>query len=100
MKEYLLRVTAGTQLGAQLRTYILKVLAIDPGALRQGYACITKGNNGRFTLLFSGYDGLVRGDDEAYQAYRMRLVNYWVENFRSILHQANVRGEKCMPYIV
>ena len=55
----------------------MRLLALDPGAKRMGWAVVSKGNSGP---LFhgSGIIGLTRGASEKYQDYRIRLIQYIV----------------------
>lgn len=76
----------------------MKVLSIDPGAKRLGYACISLEND-EYRLLFSGIKGLERGT-ETFQAYRMNLIRYWVNNLSRILIRAEYAGALSKPNIV
>lgn len=62
----------------------MRILAIDPGALRLGYSVIEDG-----VLIDSGIKGLVRKPEEEFQAYRFRLIRYWIKEFPLLLNLVN-----------
>lgn len=53
-----------------------RVLAVDPGALRLGWALLDDGGD-PYRYIESGIYGIERGDDEPFQGYRDRLRDYW-----------------------
>jgi Holliday junction resolvasome RuvABC endonuclease subunit len=63
----------------------VRVLAVDPGALRQGWAIVDGDGVEAPKYKGSGISGLVREDKEAYQEYRLRLVEFWAEEAGRIL---------------
>lgn len=62
----------------------MRVLGLDPGALRMGYACI-EADGPSYYLAASGIKGLARGENEDFQDFRLRLIDYWCEQFPTIL---------------
>lgn len=58
----------------------MRILGLDPGALRLGWAVVEAGIGG-FTLLSSGIGGLERQDEEKFSDYRIRLIHHWVKEF-------------------
>ena len=64
----------------------MKVLALDPGALRMGWACVSHTDN-QYTLIASGVYGLERPEGEAFQLYRRRLIAHWCRHFPIWLEQ-------------
>jgi len=61
-----------------------RVLALDPGAKRMGWAVLAKGLNG-LQFYGSGIIGLDRGASEKYQDYRVRLIKHIVHEGSSLL---------------
>ncbi len=59
-------------------------LSIDPGALRAGFAYARKDSLG-YHLMQSGVHGLERKEDEKFQDYRLRLIDYWRTMSRLLL---------------
>lgn len=59
------------------------ILGIDPGAKRLGYALIVKGKEPK--RVASGILGLERKEDETYQEYKTRLIEWWIIKFKSML---------------
>ena len=57
-----------------------RTLAIDPGALRLGWAIVEREGT-KFNLLDSGITGLVRNQDEPFSDYRRRLIRFWLEEW-------------------
>src|SRR3954470_4313696 len=63
-----------------------KVLAIDPGAKRLGWAVLEETDKNKPPIYHgSGYFGVERGGNdgkenkEPYQKYRLRLVDFWIK---------------------
>lgn len=62
-----------------------KVLGFDPGAFRMGWCVLEKGEDTGSApkLVGSGVFGLERGSNgskkEEYQKYRLRLIEFWIE---------------------
>lgn len=54
----------------------MRVLGLDPGALRLGYALVER-NEDSFKLVASGITGLEQRENEKFQAFRRRIINYW-----------------------
>lgn len=52
------------------------VVAIDPGAIRLGYAVIGREVDDTFTYYYSNVAGLERNGEE-FHRYKMNLINYW-----------------------
>lgn len=65
-------------------TYTTRILSIDPGAKRLGYAVIDFHPDGELQLIESGIDGLNQGN-LSYSAYRWKLIEYWLGNFPKVL---------------
>lgn len=65
------------------------MLAFDPGATRCGWAVVEKGKSDGYTYFDSGILGLARDviGKEPYQAYRLRLIPYWVEHTADLLEE-------------
>ncbi len=61
----------------------MKVMSIDPGALRAGWAVLTKDPD--LEYVDSGVYWCRRGETEAFQKYRMRLAGEWQEASTSLL---------------
>lgn len=58
----------------------MRILGIDPGAERLGWAVLDSGDDPKEVAI--GISGLKRGDNEKkepYHEYRLRLLGYWVE---------------------
>jgi Holliday junction resolvasome RuvABC endonuclease subunit len=53
----------------------MRVMAIDPGAKRCGWAVLDKGPVWEASGIFS----VIRMDNEKYQPYRIRLIQSWTE---------------------
>src|SRR4051812_7190300 len=62
-----------------MRTMSHRILGIDPGALRLGWAVVETSIDG-FKLVDSGILGLERGELK-FSEYRMDLIQYWVKRF-------------------
>lgn len=64
----------------------MKLLAIDPGGKRQGWALLSEGSKkaGKIQYLTSGILGLER--DINYQSYRLRLIEYWVTQTKRLIY--------------
>lgn len=60
----------------------MRILGIDPGALRLGWAVVEYGIDGNLRLIGSGIGGLERQGEEKYSDYRVRLIHHWVKEFR------------------
>lgn len=60
-----------------------RVLGIDPGALRLGWACIDADGDD-YVLAGSGIMGLERYEKEPFAHYRMKLIHYWVKEFAKL----------------
>lgn len=54
-----------------------RILGIDPGALRLGWACVEVTDDG-YNLLGSGIMGVERAEGVKFNVYRMDLIQYWV----------------------
>jgi Holliday junction resolvasome RuvABC endonuclease subunit len=65
------------------------VLAVDPGALRLGYSIIERDHLG-FRLVISGTLGLARKDNEKFQVYKKRLLEYWWHTSPLLLKHSQV----------
>lgn len=64
----------------------MRILAFDPGAKRCGWSVLEEAESKpAFLYIDSGIAGIVRGKKEAYQEYRLRLVNYWVIKTETLL---------------
>lgn len=59
----------------------MRVFALDPGALRMGWAVVETGPK----YIKSGIIERPRPEDEAYQDYRMRLIIFWAFQMDSFL---------------
>lgn len=57
-----------------------RVLGIDPGALRLGWA-VVEIDDTELNYIDSGIMGISRDDDEKFAHYRLRLIKYWVKEF-------------------
>ncbi len=62
----------------------MRILAIDPGALRLGFAVLEEGaKNKPPKYVASGIYGLERGGNkskpEPFQQYRLRLIDFWIQ---------------------
>lgn len=55
----------------------MRVLGLDPGAVRLGYGLVERSGDD-YNLIASGIAGLAREDDEAFGAYRRRLIEHWI----------------------
>lgn len=64
-----------------------KVLAIDPGAKRLGWAVLDDHHDDDVKLIDSGILGVDRGDGEAFQAYKLRLINYFAQKVPVLLRK-------------
>jgi Holliday junction resolvasome RuvABC endonuclease subunit len=70
----------------------LRVLGLDPGAARMGFACLAPGDEAENKVpiyLGSGFLGLERQSNgkkqEPYQEYKLRLIHHWVEKSNHLL---------------
>jgi Holliday junction resolvasome RuvABC endonuclease subunit len=71
----------------------VKVLAFDPGGVRQGFACVERSEDGQENkppiYHGSGYFGVKRltngKKDEPYQEWRLRIIEFWVEKADDLL---------------
>ena len=66
----------------------MKTLSFDPGAAKMGWACLESEE----TILppiyhDSGLIELPRGDDEAFQTYKLRVIHYWAHKGRELLEK-------------
>lgn len=66
-----------------------RVLSIDPGALRLGYSIIERDHLG-FRLVVSGVFGLTREDNENFQVYKKRLLEYWYHQSTILLKSVDI----------
>lgn len=66
-----------------------RVLGIDPGAERLGWAVIDQYDSGpkEVEIGISGLKRHVNGSKEPYQEYRLRLFRYWLEEGPRILDE-------------
>ena len=65
-----------------------RILAIDPGALRLGWALVERKGD-TYNLLESGIKGLDRDADEPFSDYRRRLIKYWSLEWSRLLYRLN-----------
>jgi Holliday junction resolvasome RuvABC endonuclease subunit len=66
----------------------MRILAFDPGAKRCGFAVLEESAaKPTFLYITSGISGIERGEKEAYQEYRLRLVEFWVVEAANLLAQ-------------
>lgn len=59
----------------------MKILSLDSGAKRAGWAVLEDGP----TYIFSEVVHFPRGDKEAYQFYRVNLANLWVKETKRLI---------------
>lgn len=71
----------------------MRVLALDPGAERMGYAILERpedDKNKPCRRIGSGFLGIKRdsneSEKEAYQQYRLRLIDYWIAETPTLLN--------------
>lgn len=64
----------------------MRILAMDPGAKRCGWAVLSEGSKNRSEIKYhdSGILGLVQ--PSKYQDYRLRLIEYWVIHATQLFH--------------
>lgn len=74
-----------------------RILAIDPGAERLGWAVIDRQDGGVPKVHASGILGLERrlqknghAKDEEYQKYKLRLIDYWVVKAPALLRDYGI----------
>lgn len=65
----------------------VRVLAIDPGAERLGWAVLDRIDGGIPVLHASGIWGLSRKPKEDFQPYKLRLISYWSIKAPMLLRQ-------------
>jgi Holliday junction resolvasome RuvABC endonuclease subunit len=66
----------------------MNVLAIDPGALRAGWAILgSPGDDGKATHIASGVVHHPRLPKQPFQEYRMELTGHWVEEAFDLLEE-------------
>lgn len=72
----------------------MRILALDPGAKRMGYAVVENGP----TYLASGIKGLER-HNQLYQSYRLDLIGYFQEIGNKLIdeHQPDVMVSEILP---
>jgi len=62
---------------------MIRILAVDPGALRLGWAVLERKQDRTLEVIDSGVLGLARGQmgakNEEYQLYKLRLIDYFVK---------------------
>lgn len=63
----------------------MRLLALDPGAERMGWAVLTGGDGRSTEYVTSGVLATPRGDNEPYQAYRLRLISTLVNGINDLL---------------
>lgn len=63
----------------------MRVLALDPGAERCGWAVMEGGRGQTPRYIGSGIVAVPRGDKEQYQPYRLRLINEMVVGIDQIM---------------
>ena len=66
------------------------VLGMDPGAIRCGWACLEKEGED-LSVKDSGTLGLERQPQEKYQAYKLRLIQFWLKEGRLLLNHKPTR---------
>ncbi len=55
----------------------MKVLSLDPGAKRMGFAVVIGDGTSPPRVARSGYTGLAKDDGVTYHSYRMHLIHYF-----------------------
>lgn len=81
----------------------MRVLALDPGAKRMGWACLGDAgtdNPAKYPKYYgSGVIGLTRGASEAYQTYRLRLIWHIAQEIDALmmLHQPSHFVSETLP---
>lgn len=65
-----------------------RVLAFDPGALRMGWSVFDKGEDGP-VYIASSVVTIRRGKNEEYQAYKLRVIQYWTDRQQRLLSSFN-----------
>jgi Holliday junction resolvasome RuvABC endonuclease subunit len=63
-----------------------RLLAIDPGAERCGWAIMSK-PEGKPILVNSGILGVHRNDGEPFQDYKLRLTEYWATKIPGLFYK-------------
>lgn len=70
----------------------MKVLGVDPGAIRMGFGCVSLGDESK-DPVDEGSDifGLKRerneSKDEPFHKYRLRLIDYWIQQAPEVLER-------------
>lgn len=72
-------------------SFYTRILSIDPGAKRLGWAVIDFDINEEMvyepSYVSSGVTGLTRGDDETYTTFKNRLIFFFIPEFESLLNE-------------
>lgn len=70
---------------------MVRVLAIDPGAVRLGWSVVNQPQDGPLEVVDSGILGLERGrngaKNEEFQVYKLRLIDYFVQKVPVLLRK-------------
>lgn len=74
----------------------MRALGIDPGAIRLGYAVVDR-NGDSYSLIKSGIVSVPRGEDELFQAYRLRAIREVVEREYELPQYEDVHGLLSWP---
>lgn len=75
----------------------MRVLAFDSAALRMGWACLTDEPG----YVASGIKGLAKLEDEKDQDYRLRLIEYWVDELPEMvkLYEPDLIANETLPLV-
>lgn len=76
----------------------MRLMAIDPGAKRMGWAVINK-EKGETHLVDSGIIGIDRKSNESYQKYKLKVIEYYNVKAKELLawHRPDVLIAEIVP---